>query len=448
LLSLLDAEIFFEGEKLKVLVWGLGYVGTVSASCLAELGHEVIGVEPNLSKVTMLNTGCSPVKEPLLDALVKKTVDLGRLRAVSDGTPLVEWADVSLICVGTPSEADGSLMLNYIRKVAVDIGLGLRQRADYHVVALRSTVFPGVTRHVLGQIVEEQSGRQIGRDVGLAMNPEFMREANAIEDFHKPPYTVIGALDSHSADLIEELYRPISSTVYRIALEEAEILKLCNNAFHALKIGFANEIGRLCDKIDIDSHAVMRLICADTKLNISPAYLKPGFAFGGSCLPKDVRSLVFHGRRLGVELPVIEGILPSNRAHIKAARLKILQSGAQKVGIFGLSFKANTDDLRESPVIGLIRDLWQDGIDVMVHDPDVQPEQMMGSNLEYLERQLPQIHRILRADINEVLETSQLIVVGQKRPEFTAALNGLERKINILDLVRLIDSSASTDLTN
>jgi GDP-mannose 6-dehydrogenase len=433
---------------LKILVWGLGYVGTVTASCLAELGHQVIGVEPNLSKVTMLNGGCSPVKEPLLDALVKKTVDLGRLRALSDGIPSVEWADVSLICVGTPSEADGSLMLNYIRKVAADIGLGLRQRTDYHVVALRSTVFPGVTRNVLGNIVEEQSGREIGRDFGLAMNPEFMREANAIEDFHKPPYTVIGALDSHSADLIEELYRPISSTVYRISLEEAEILKLCNNAFHALKIGFANEIGRLCNKIDIDSHSVMKLICADNKLNISPAYLKPGFAFGGSCLPKDVRSLVFHARRLGVELPVIEGILPSNRAQIETARLKVLQTGVQTVGILGLSFKPNTDDLRESPVIGLIRDLWQDGVDVLVHDPDVHPEQMVGSNLEYLERQLPQIHRILRADINEVLEKSQLIVVGQKRPEFTAALDVLDGKVAILDLVRLVDNPNRAKIAN
>ena len=433
---------------MRILIWGLGYVGTVSAACLAHLGHDVVGVEPNVSKVSMVNSRQSPVKEPALGSLVERMVAEGRLRAVSDGISLVPWADVSLICVGTPSEPDGGLRLDHVRQVAADIGNGLRENSGYHVVALRSTVFPGVTRNVLGQILAEHSGRQIGRDFGLAMNPEFMREANAIDDFQKPPYTVIGALDVRSGDLIEELYRPVASTVYRVALEEAEILKLCNNAFHALKIGFANEIGRLCDKISIDSHTVMNLICADNKLNISPAYLKPGFAFGGSCLPKDVRSIVFHARRLGIELPVIEGILPSNRAQIEAARLKILQTGAQKIGILGLSFKPNTDDLRESPVIGLIRDLWQDGIDVLVHDPDVHPEQMMGSNLEYLERQLPQIHRILRADINEILETSQLIVVGQKRPEFTAALDGLERKITILDLVRSIDNSAATNLNN
>jgi GDP-mannose 6-dehydrogenase len=270
-----------------------------------------------------------------------------------------------------------------------------------------------------------------------------MRETNAIDDFYAPSYTVIGALDSRSGDVIEELYRPIRSTVYRVSLEQAEILKLCNNAFHALKIGFANEIGRVCDRVGIDSHAVMRLICADHKLNISPAYLTPGFAFGGSCLPKDVRSLTFHARRLGTELPILEGILPSNRVQIENARLKVLQSGAQRVGVLGLSFKPHTDDLRESPIIGLIRDIWQDGIDVMVHDPDVQPEQMLGSNLEYLERQLPQIHRIFRADINEVLENSQLIVVAQRRPEFTAGLNELNGKIAVLDLVRMSENPDS-----
>ena len=429
---------------MKILVWGLGYVGTVTASCLAELGHEVVGIEPNPSKVRMLSAGQSPVKEPGLDLLVSQAVAEGRLRAVSDGIALVPWADVSLICVGTPSEADGSLMLDHIRKVAADIGNGLRDSTKYHVVALRSTVFPGTTRDVLGKILAEQSGRDLGRDFGVAMNPEFMREANAIDDFYKPSYTVIGALDSQSGDWIEELYRPVDSTVYRVSLEEAEILKLCNNAFHALKIGFANEVGRLCDKVGVDSQAVMQLICADNKLNISPAYLKPGFAFGGSCLPKDLRSLTFQARRLGVELPIIEGILLSNRLQIQAARIKVLQTGARRVGVLGLSFKPNTDDLRESPMIELVRDLWQDGIDVMVYDPDVLPEEMLGSNREYLERQLPQIHQVLCTDLNEVLEKSQIVVVGQKRPEFTARLNELDGQVTILDLIHMNENRAST----
>lgn len=422
---------------MRVLIWGLGYVGTVSAACLAEMGHEVVGVEPNLSKVTMLNAGQSPVKEPGLDVLVSKGVLDGRLRAVQVGTSLVSSMDVSLICVGTPAQADGNLTLDHLRKVAADIGNGLRACTGYHVVAVRSTVFPGVTQDILGRILEQQSQRQLGRDFGLAMNPEFMRETSAIDDFYKPPYTIIGGLDARSGDLMEELYGAIDAAVYRVSLKEAEILKLSNNAFHALKIGFANEIGRVCEKIGVNSHTVMQLVCADKKLNISSAYLKPGFAFGGSCLPKDVRSLTFQARRLGVEIPIIDGILPSNRRQIDAARLKVIETGAQRVGLLGLSFKPQTDDLRESPIIELIRNLWQDGLDVLVHDPDVQPEHMLGSNLEYLERQLPQIHRILRADVNEVLEKSQVIIVGQKRPEFTSLLSELDDKVIVVDLVHI-----------
>ena len=427
---------------MRILVWGLGYVGSVTAACLAHLGYEVIGIEPNQAKTSRVNAGFSPVKEPGLDSLVTAAVAERRLRAVNEGISLVAGADVSLICVGTPSSGDGSLMLDYIRNVAADIGAGLRDSARYHVVALRSTVLPGTARHVLSQIIEETSGRKAGADFGLVMNPEFMRETNAVEDFYKPPYTVIGALDSRSGDLIEELYKPIQSEIYRVSLEEAEILKLCNNAFHGLKIGFANEIGRLCDKLSIDSHAVMRLICADHKLNISSAYLKPGFAFGGSCLPKDIRSLAVEGRRLGTELPILEGILSSNRYQVEAARRKVLKMGVQRVGVLGLSFKPDTDDLRESPMIGLIRDLWQDGLDILVHDPDIKPEEMLGSNRDYLERQLPQIARILRSDLDEVIESAQVVIVGHKRPEFTAKLIALNGNVMVLDLVRMSDDAA------
>jgi GDP-mannose 6-dehydrogenase len=420
---------------LKVLVWGLGYVGSVTAGCLAHLGYEVIGIEPNETKVARVNSGCGPVKEPGLDNLVSRAIAEKRLQAVRDGAPWVNSADVSFICVGTPSSADGRLMLDYVRKVAADVGAGLRDSTKYHVVALRSTVLPGTVRNILAKVLEETSGRKAGRDFGLVMNPEFMREASAVEDFLNPPYTVIGALDSRSGDLIEKLYNPIRSDFHRLSLEEAEILKLCNNAFHGLKIGFANEIGRLCNNLNIDSQRVMGLLCADRKLNISPAYLKPGFAFGGSCLPKDIRSLTSEARRVEVELPILESILPSNRLQIEAVRRKVLETGAHRVGILGLSFKPNTDDLRESPIISLIRDLWQGGLDVLVHDPDVNPEEMLGSNLEYLERQLPQIHRILRSDLREVLENSQLVIVSQKRPEFTSKLNELNRQVIILDLV-------------
>jgi GDP-mannose 6-dehydrogenase len=272
---------------------------------------------------------------------------------------------------------------------------------------------------------------------GLASNPEFMREATAIDDFYKPPYTVIGEFDAPSGDCVEALYKGLSAETYRVSLEEAELLKFANNAFHALKAGFANEIGRICGAIGVDSHAVMKLVCADSKLNISSAYMKPGFAFGGSCLPKDLRAATYHARRLGLQVPILDSILHSNRLQIETARVKIHELGARQVAILGLSFKPGTDDLRESAVIPLIRDLWQDGVNVRVYDPDVDPEKMLGSNLDYLERQLPQIHRILGRDLDEILATSEAVIVSQKRAEFVVALQAMNSKAAVLDLVRL-----------
>jgi GDP-mannose 6-dehydrogenase len=295
-------------------------------------------------------------------------------------------------------------------------------------------VFPGTARNVLSPLLEEYSGRQAGCDFGLVTNPEFTRETSAISDFYAPPYTIIGELNSRSGDIVKALYRDVSAPVYRVSLEEAEALKLTNNAFHALKVGFANEIGRLCNQLGVDSYAVMRLVCADTKLNLSSAYLKPGFAFGGSCLPKDLRALTVNARRLGAELPILEAVLPSNRLQIEAARLHVHELGAQRVAVLGLSFKPGTDDLRESPIIDLIRDLWQSGVDVMVHDPDVQPDRMLGSNRQYLERQLPQIHQILRPELAETLQHCQVVIVSQKRPEFTAAVQALNDHATVLDL--------------
>lgn len=427
---------------MRLITWGLGYVGTVSAACLAQLGHEVIGVEPNQTKVETLNAGHSAIKEPGLDTLVRETVANGRLRATQDGVSLIPWADVSLICVGTPAAADGSQVLEYVRNVAIDIGRGLRETTNYHVVILRSTVFPGTTRNLLWRLLEEHSGRQAGRDFGIVVNPEFLRETKAIHDFHSPPYIVIGESDTRSGDITATLYRGIEAPTHRVSFEEAEMLKLANNSFHALKIGFANEIGRLCDRLGIDSHTVMDLVCGDTRLNISSAYLKPGFAFGGSCLPKDLRSLTYNARRLGVEIPILDAVLPSNRLQIEAARLKVHELGARRVAVLGLSFKPGTDDLRETPVIDLIRYLWQDGVDVLVHDPDVQPEKMLGSNREYLERHLPQINQILRPEISDALDQCEVVVVTQKRPEFTAALQALNGRAAVLDLVRFSEDAS------
>lgn len=433
---------------MRIIVWGLGYVGTVVAACLAQSGHDVIGVELSEEKVRTFNQGRSPLKEPDLDELIQEGIAEGRLRAVTDGVQYVPWADISLICVGTPSMADGSPMLDYIDGVAQQIGEGLRKSERYHVVVLRSTVFPGVSREYLLPRLEDYSMRSAGEDFGIVVNPEFLRETEAIKDFYAPPYTVLGELDRRSGDLISAMYANINAPLYRVALEEAELVKVVNNAFHALKVGFGNEIGRVCDRLGIDSHIVMKLVCADTKLNISPVYLKPGFAFGGSCLPKDLRSLTFNARRLGVEIPILDAVIPSNSLQIEAARVKVHETGAKRVGVLGLSFKAGTDDLRESPIISLIRQLWQDGLEVSVYDPDVNPDVILGGNLEYLRRQLPQINQILRTDIQDVINGSQTLVISQKRPEFTTILKELDSNVAILDLVRLSEQPTLPGVAN
>jgi GDP-mannose 6-dehydrogenase len=419
---------------MKVLVWGLGYVGTVVSACLAERGHEVIGVEVSAEKVKKFNDGYSPIKEPGLDELIQQGLANGNLKAVTNGRDYVPWADTSLICVGTPSSPDGSPVLDYIYSVAEEIGYGMRHSDRYHVVVLRSTVFSGVARNQLLPILEECSQRRVGDGFGLAMNPEFLRETTAVKDFYHPPLTVIGEYDGRSGQVVAGLYEGIDAPIHHIQLEDAEILKIVNNAFHALKVGFANEIARVCDVVGVNSHTIMDLVCADKKLNISPKYLSPGFAFGGSCLPKDLRSLAFNANRLGERLPILESVLPSNQIHIDTARLKVHDLGAKSVAILGLSFKAGTDDLRESPVINLIHQLWQDGVEVMVYDEDIQHlNNILASSREYLERQLPQIHQIFRSDLNEVLQKADAIVLSQHRSEFTNALQGVQKPV--LDLV-------------
>lgn len=408
---------------MQILVWGLGYVGTVSAVCFARLGHKVIGVEPNQKKVDSINSGGSAVREPGVSELVAQAVATGALRATSDPANDIPESDVSLICVGTPSQPDGSADLGFIRSVAQELGAGIATSDRFHTVILRSTVLPGVTRSVLVPLLEEASGKKAGDGFGVVMNPEFLREATAIKDFDAPPYTIIGELDSRSGDVAEALYGGVDAPIHRVPLETAEMLKLGNNAFHALKIGFANEMGRIADSLEVDGKQVMELICADRKLNISSAYMRPGFAFGGSCLPKDLRSLNHYARSAALDVPILGGILPSNSVQIDAARRRIAERNTKAVGVLGLSFKPNTDDLRESPTLALVRSLWQDGFDVLVGDPDIDLEQMLGANLEYLERQLPQIHQIFCADLEQVVKRAELIVVTHRRAEYDDVLS-------------------------
>jgi GDP-mannose 6-dehydrogenase len=421
---------------MKIIVWGLGYVGTVVAACFAKLGHDVIGIDQVAAKVEALNQGESPIKEPGLTELIKEAVAEGRLRAMTEGIKELADADISLICVGTPSAPDGSTGLEYIKGVAAEIGDGLRHTNRYHVVVLRSTVFPGTTDNVLLPLLEQHSQKTCGEDFGLVMNPEFLRESTAISDFYEPPYTVIGEFDQKSGDVIKKLYEGIAGDFYRVSIKTAELLKQTNNAFHALKIGFANEIGRLCDRLDLDSHELMQMVCADTKLNIAPTYLRPGFAFGGSCLPKDLRSITFHAQQLGVELPILESVLPSNEEQIAAARLKIHNLNVKQVTILGLTFKANTDDLRESPVLSLINQLWSDGLDVRVYDADIQLDKLIEGSRRYLERQVPQINQICCSTLEEAVKNTHVVVLTQKRPEFADAVLHLPEHIAIIDLVQ------------
>jgi len=427
----------------SISVFGLGYVGSVSATCLASKGNRVLGVDVNAAKVHAMDSGQSPIVEAGLGEILAQANKACHLHATTSATAAVHQTDISFICVGTPSLRNGKLDLSGVERVCQDIGEALRTKNTFHSVVLRSTVLPGTTDNVVLPVLERASGKKAGSDFAICYNPEFLREGTAMKDFFHPPFTVLGARDISQLEPLRKLYAFANAKVFETSVTTAEMVKYVCNAFHAVKVGFANEVGVLAKQLGVDTEEVTKIFTSDTSLNISPAYLSPGFAFGGSCLPKDLRALVHCAKQNDLRVPLLESILPSNTEHIERVVENILRIGRRKVGVLGLSFKAGTDDLRESPIIGLVRDLWQDGVDVLVHDPDVQPDAMLGSNREYLERQLPQIHQILRPHIAEVLHACHVVVVSQKRPEFTAALQTLNGRATVLDLVRLNEDPAS-----
>lgn len=333
---------------MNIAIFGMGYVGTVSAACLAKQGHFVTGVDVNPTKVDLINQGKSPIVEKQLDVMIEDATNQGRLRATTAAIGAVHQSDISLICVGTPSREDGSQDLQHLSTVGREIGRALRTHPDYHTVAVRSTLLPGTVESVVLPLIEEESDKQVGQDFGLCVNPEFMREGSAVDDYYHPPLTLIGAWDQRSGSALRSLYENIDAPLTQTTIRVAEMLKYASNSFHALKVGFANEIGVLCKEMGVDSHQVMDLFMQDTRLNISTQYLRPGFAFGGSCLPKDVRAIVQKAKMLGVQAPILEAILPSNERHIERAFNMVRRIGSKKVGILGLSFKGGTDDLREA----------------------------------------------------------------------------------------------------
>jgi GDP-mannose 6-dehydrogenase len=422
---------------LAISIFGLGYVGSVSAACFAHLGHKVIGVDVSKPKVQMLADGKSPIIEARMGELLAEAHLAGRLSATTDAADAVGQSDVTFICVGTPSLKNGKLNLCHVEHVASEIGAALKSKNSFHVIVLRSTVLPGTTDSLLIPILEQASGKVAGKDFAVCYNPEFMREGSAVADFEQPPYTIMGAHRKDELAQLRELYRQIPGQVYETTIEVAEMVKYVSNLYHALKVGFANEVGTLCKNLGVDTQSVFQIFTSDTKLNVSPAYLSPGFAFGGSCLPKDLRAITYRAKELDLGLPLLEALMPSNSEHIERAVDAVLQTGKRKVAMLGLSFKAGTDDLRESPQVVLIKRLLGEGCQVRVWDRDVSLGRLAGSDRQYIEEVIPHIGSLLSADLDEVVGSGEVLVIGSKAVE-RAALSGLLKDGQIvIDLVNL-----------
>src|SRR5918993_2055128 len=422
---------------MRVSVFGLGYVGSVSAASFAADGHDVIGVDVNAGKVESLNSGRSPIVEPGLDELIRTTREGGRLRATTETAGAVHDTDLSLLCVGTPSRRNGSLDLSYLERVSEQIGDALRDKRSYHVVVVRSTVLPGTTHEVVIPALERRSGKKYGKDFGVSVNPEFLREGTALADFRKPPLTLVGHNYAADANGTTALYGKVEAPLITTSIRVAEMMKYTSNTWHALKVCFANEVGNLCKSLDIDSHEVMSIFCQDDKLNLSPYYLKPGFAFGGSCLPKDVRALQYRAKEMDVAMPVIESILGSNRLQIEHAIDMVVHSGHKRVGLLGFSFKAGTDDLRESPIVILAEALLGKGYTLKIYDRHVSLARLVGANKQYINEQIPHLSQHLCESIDEVIERSEVIVIGNASPEFTTAIPRCRPDQIVIDLVRI-----------
>lgn len=428
---------------MRISVFGLGYVGCVSAACFAKEGHQVVGVDVSPTKVEIINGGKSPIVEEGISELIGEMVAAKRLRATTDAGEAIGQSDLSLVCVGTPSNTNGSLDLTYVRRVCEEIGAAIKAKRERHTVVMRSTMLPGTIEGVVVPTLEEHSGKKAGRDFGVCINPEFLREGTSIKDFYAPPFTLIGADETDTANTVGGLYANIAAPLYVTSVKSAEMVKYACNCFHGLKVSFANEIGNICKGLNIDSHEVMHVFCQDTKLNLSPYYLKPGFAFGGSCLPKDLRALSYKARELDVETPVLASVLESNRRQIERAINMVLRTGRKQIGVLGFSFKAGTDDLRESPMVTLIETLIGKGLQLAIYDRDVSLARLFGANKQYIEREIPHISQLMCETMREVLDRSEVVIVGNKAQEFQAIESQLRPGQTVIDLVRLFDDKVS-----
>jgi GDP-mannose 6-dehydrogenase len=422
---------------LKVSIFGLGYVGTVCAGCFAKEGHEIVGVDPLRTKVDLINAGKSPIIESDIEEIIAEAVKAGRLRATDDSVQAIQDTDLSLVCVGTPSQINGNLDLTHVRHVCEQVGHALKGKSARHTVVMRSTILPGTMGRMVIPVLEESSGKKAGTDFGVCNNPEFLREGSAVADFIFPAKTVIGEVDRRSGDTLAALYANLDAPLIRTDIETAEMIKYIDNSWHALKIGFANEVGNLCKAFSIDAQRAMEIFCQDTKLNISPAYLMPGFAFGGSCLPKDLRALAYSAKLHDVELPILNSILPSNELQIARGLQLIMDKGRKRIGILGFSFKAGTDDLRESPMIEIIERLTGKGYDVRIYDKNVHVAKLVGANRDFILNRIPHISRLMVDNVDAVLQHAETVVIGNKAAEFESVPQRLRTGQNLVDFVRI-----------
>ncbi|MEO8976171.1 MAG: nucleotide sugar dehydrogenase [Casimicrobiaceae bacterium] len=428
---------------MKISIFGLGYVGAVSLACLARDGHDVIGVDIDSAKLELIRQGKTPVVEEGMIDLMAAAAKSGHVTVTSNVREGVLGSEVSLICVGTPSAANGSQDQAAVLGLARDIGQVLREKHTPHVFVFRSTLAPGTVEEVLRPIIEQTSGKKDGVDFHLCFQPEFLREGSSIRDYDKPPFTIVGANHPYPVEKMRSLFGHLECEFLTTSVRAAEMVKLCCNNFHTLKITFANETARLCDALDVDPFEVMSLLCKDTQLNISKAYLKPGYAFGGSCLPKDLRATMHLAKQHDIELPMLSGILSSNRIHMESAVAKVLATGKRRVGIIGLSFKTGTDDLRESPMVTLAEHLIGKGLSLLVFDPEVHLSRLLGANKRFIEQHLPHIGNLIRADMDEVVGESDVLVVGLSDRDVLDRLRGVVRDTQtIVDLANIPDAAA------
>jgi GDP-mannose 6-dehydrogenase len=400
-------------------------------------------VDPYQTKVDLINKGVTPIIEKDIGEMIAKTAAEGKLRATTDVREAVMGSDISLICVGTPSQLNGNLDLSYVRRVCEEIGSAIKEKDGFHVVVGRSTMLPGSMLNVVIPTLEQASGKKAGVDFGVCNNPEFLREGTAVYDYYHPPKTVIGESDTRAGDMLVELYKQMDAPMIRTDLETAEMVKYTDNNWHALKVAFANEIGNICKAVGIDGHKVMEIFCQDTKLNLSPYYMKPGFAFGGSCLPKDVRALTYKGRSLDLELPVLSAIMPSNQHQIEKAIDMVANKGKRKVGILGFAFKAGTDDLRESPIVDVIERLIGKGYELKLYDKNVNLAALTGANRDYILNHIPHISKLMVESMQEVMDFAETIVIGNGAEEFKPVPTSLKPNQVVVDLVRISKDMSS-----